>query len=350
MKKLAYLVLGAVALALLIWWVMRPRVSAVPPVQPAAQSNVPAAAVPLAAPARMAAAAVQTRSGSNQPTDTENRYRQGLINKAQAVQEVLQQQNAKSLDLYGRVVDQDGQPVVGAKVRGSVLLNASFASSGGETHYTETDSQGRFSFLGIHGMGLGVLPQKDGYIYDAKRPSTRPEDYQPAPNNPVVFTMWKLKGAEPMVHDRKLYGINPDGRAYTLDLVGKKKLEGENATGDLVVRIKRPAQIKQGEKFDWSFTLSAVDGGILEAQGYLNEAPEGGYQPAYDGSVSASDPNWQPEVQRTFFFKSRGGKAYGHCHITIIPSYQSAAAIEIESYVNPASSRNLEFDPAKEIQ
>ena len=339
---------GAAVVIVVAWWLLRTKTHA-PSEQPIADRAASASPRPESKPPPVIMASSNGTLRSEAPSDMENKYWQGTISKEQAIQQTLTQQNSRPLDTYGIVVDQYRQPIAGAKVEGSVLLNVSFVSSGGKSYFTQTDQQGRFSFLGIHGVGLGVLPQKVGYIYDAKRPSTRPDNYQPAPNNPVVFTMWKLKGAEPMVHDRKLYSINPDGRAYTLDLVSKKKLEGENANGDLVLRTQRPAQVKRGEKFAWSFTLSAVDGGIVEAQGYLNEAPEAGYQPTCEGSMSASDPNWRPEVQRTFFLKSRGGKAYGHCHITVIPQYQSAAAFEIESYVNPASSRNLEFDPAKQI-
>jgi hypothetical protein len=56
-------------------------------------------------------------------------------------------------------------------------------------------------------------------------------------------------------------------------------------------------------------------------------------------------------TDRTFFVKSRDGHVYGHFHISELePAYRDKAALKIEFYVNPAGSRNLEFDPAKQIQ
>lgn len=279
-------------------------------------------------------------------------YDKGSISKGEAIQSSLMEENKKTLDLYGLVVDQNGEPVVGAKVRGSIGLNVNMVQSGGELHYTETDSQGRFNFLGIHGVGIGLWPQKEGYFYDLKLPSHRPDNYQPAPNNPIVLTMWKLKGAESMIHDSKFYGITPDARPYTIDLIERKKTEGQNAGGDLVIQIQRPAQISPGQKFDWSFAMSVIDGGLIEVTNktYLNEAPENGYEQKHEIKSSASDPQWQSQIEETFFLKSRSGQAYGHFHITVIPLYRDTAVFKIDSYINPSGSRNLEFDPAKQIR
>src|SRR5581483_9628808 len=49
---------------------------------------------------------------------------------------------------------------------------------------------------------VGIWPQKEGYLYDLKLPSRRPDNYQADPNNPVVFTMWKIRGAEPIIHTK----------------------------------------------------------------------------------------------------------------------------------------------------
>ena len=47
------------------------------------------------------------------------------------------------------------------------------------------------------------------------------------------------------------------------------------------------------------------------------------------------------------------GEVLGHFNIKELdPSYRGrgTAALQIEFYANPAGSRNLEFDPAKQIQ
>jgi hypothetical protein len=220
-----------------------------------------------------------------------------------------------------------------------------------EIHYEKTDSQGCFHFTELHGKGLGIWPQKEGYEYSLRLPSKRPDDYQSNPNNLVVFTMWKLRGAEPMIHDRKFYGMTPDWRTFTVDLVNKKKIEGSNAVGDLLVQIQRPTQIKPSEKFDWSFAMSAIGGGVIEVTNvcYLNEAPENGYQPSYEVNMSATNLNWREEVEKTFYLTSRNGHVYGHFHVTVIPNYNNTSVFKIESYINPSTSRNLEFDPKTQM-
>jgi len=260
--------------------------------------------------------------------------------------------NAKPINVYGKVIDQFGQPVVDATVNGDTLLMISFERSGGETVSTITDAQGRFSFTGLHGARFGLKIEKAGYKYDTQLNVNWWNNYKPDPDNPAIFHMWKLQGAEPMVSDSKFYGIKPDGRFYTIDLINGTKTEGTTGQGDLIVQIIRPAQIQQGQKFDWSFTMQANDGGFIETTDpYLNEAPESGYQSQYTITMSANDPNWQEEVQdKTFYLESRNGTVYGQMRVTIIPNYNDTSVFKFESYVNPSGSRDLEIDPKKVTQ
>ncbi len=48
------------------------------------------------------------------------------------------------------------------------------------------------------------------------------------------------------------------------------------------------------------------------------------------------------------FFKSRGGQNYGKVTINLMANYEPPPThFEIDAYVNPAGSRNLEIDPKK---
>lgn len=158
------------------------------------------------------------------------------------------------------------------------------------------------------------------------------------------------------VNSRK---IEPDGRCFTIDFLKNEITEGTNVAGDVVFQIKRPPEIKPREKYDWSFVMTAIDGGFIEVtnNAYLNEAPEIGYQQQYQVIRYATNVvNYSTyplyRTDRTFFLKSRGGQVYGHFHINELePDYRGGmAALRIEYYINPAGSRNLEFDPAKQIQ
>jgi hypothetical protein len=283
-------------------------------------------------------------------------YRQGGTDKGIAMAEAMALQDNQSQDFYGKVIDQYGQPVGGADV--TVHINLTMGNGG--THRTQTDANGFFQFTEIRGESLSITPSKTGYQIDEAHLGLKglngPET---GPNKREIYTMWKLRGAEPMIHgeitSRK---IIPDGRPFTIDFVKSEITEGANGAGDIFVQIQRPAEIKPRQKYDWSFTMTAIGGGFIEVSNddYLNEAPESGYQPEYVMARYATNvlnySTWQLyRTDRTFFVKSRDGQVYGHFHIKELePDYRDMAALQIEFYVNPARSRNLEFDPAKQIR
>lgn len=145
--------------------------------------------------------------------DIINAYHAGLLTNEVEIMMALQSLgNKASVDTYGKVVDQNAQPVVAAKVQG--YLNLGFGDS--EEHDTETDAQGQFHILGLHGKGLGIGLQKEGYEYGYKIPYQRPGDYLPESNNPIIITMWKLRGAEPMKHPSIHAYVSCDG-SVTID-------------------------------------------------------------------------------------------------------------------------------------
>jgi len=126
--------------------------------------------------------------------------------------------NSADLAFYGKVLDQYGQPVVGVRVLGRTLLYVSMDASGGDSYYTDSDADGLFKFVGIHGASLTVTPQKAGYEYNPRLPPNWTEDYVPDPDNPLVFTMWKVQGAEPIVHSEFDSRVPYDGTPIAFDL------------------------------------------------------------------------------------------------------------------------------------
>src|ERR1039458_6513202 len=112
----------------------------------------------------------------------------GIDPKALIIECFTAARNAKSLDFYGMIIDQNDHPVDGVKVTAKVGLFLSINHSGGKDYDTESDSTGKFSFIGIHGADSGFILQKEGYVYDQRQPSSsRQADYTPDPGNPVIF-------------------------------------------------------------------------------------------------------------------------------------------------------------------
>ena len=161
--------------------------------------------------------------------------------------------------------------------------------------------------------------------------------------------MWKQQGAEPMVHWQLDSRVPYDGQSATFDLFSGKK----TTVGDLRVTLTRnPLQLKQGgDLFDWSVQLVMSGGGMVEATDpYKNLAPEAGYEPVLVFTQTKNDPKWTRSLTKTFYVRLSKGQ-YGRVLIDLtMNSLRPDTGISIESWINPAGSRNLEFDEAKVIK
>jgi alpha-tubulin suppressor-like RCC1 family protein len=286
---------------------------------------------------------------SNRMVSIDHAYREGEFDKGVAMAEMMALEDNQSQDFYGKVVDQNGKPVAAADVTAEV----SMAMGRGDSQKTQTDSAGLFQFTGLRGRSLNVVPAKKGFQIEGHGLGLKGlHGSETSPSNRTVYTMWKLKGPEPMIHYRKLFTVKSDDRVYTLDLLSKNIEEGTNNIGDFHIQFQCPPQIKPRENYDWSFAMTGIGGGVIEVTNddYLNEAPTKGYQSKYEIHMASSGPEWRGTSEATFYLKSRNGKAYGHFHIRIESAYRDGSSMEIESYINPSDSRNLEFEPSKEIQ
>ena len=266
----------------------------------------------------------------------------GLVGKDQAVQATIQEENQKSLDLYGKVVDQYGAPVVDAKVRGGIGINVSMAQSGGEIRYTQTDAQGCFNFVGIHGAGIGIWPQKEGYFYNLKIPWQRPQDYYPDPNSPLVFTMWKIRGNEPLSHTSINAELSSDGSTFVFD----SNTGNQSESGDMKITFARaPEKVSAGlvHPFDWQFKIEIVNGGLVQENDfYPFWSPDSGYQPSFEINFKSKSVPWQNQFVQNFYIKNSSGK-YGLMSLTVYSASTPPQAL-VNITFNPSGSQNLEPD------
>jgi hypothetical protein len=89
--------------------------------------------------------------------------------------------------------------------------------------------------------------------------------------------------------------------------------------------------------------ISVPNGGLYETnEEFMFVAPKEGYQPAIEIHYDADDSDWLPQSKMKFYFTSRNGSIYGWAEATIIPRYQDGAAIDLNYYINPSGSQNLE--------
>ncbi|HTQ29690.1 MAG TPA: hypothetical protein VMI53_00630, partial [Opitutaceae bacterium] len=216
-----------------------------------------------------------------------------------------------------------------------------------------TDQNGEFQFTGFHASRLAVAVTKEGYemgraagVYTAPNEQDKTSAMERA-----IFHMWKLKGAEPMVHTAFDSRVPYNGQTTAFDIFTGRK----SKDGDLKIALTRhPLQIRRGkDHFDWNVQIQVVGGGLIETSDlYPNEAPESGYQPTFDFSVAKDASNWTQKLTKTYYIHTIDGD-YGRINIDLAVDSErpQGTGISFEVWLNPNSGdRNLEFDPSKEIK
>lgn len=251
------------------------------------------------------------------------------------------------ISFYGRVLDQNNNPVEGAEV---VTSWTDLSNEGTSLRELVTDGRGDFSLSGIHGKHLLVrsikkrgyelaTTNRSGFEYAAFFDENY---YIPDAQEPVVFRMHKKAVAEPLIVVSSKFRI-PESGTVAFDLKSGR-LGGQDVSIELVDNSD-----PTGKK--WVAKVRAPSGGIQVASGEFSVlAPELGYQPELtidqDTPQSAGFQSGSLYRGGQFFVKTISG--YALVEFRMIPGNKS---LHFTSYLNPnTSSRNLEFDPAKVVQ
>ena len=258
--------------------------------------------------------------------------------------------NLKRQDFYGRVIDQYGQPVTNVEVVGNLVSEYGWrAPEKFKQCKTHTDAAGLFQFTGLHGAKLGVVPSKPGYELGGHGEGFKgPDGAQSSPHDRATFTMWKLRGPEPMAHADFYSRVPYDGTPAIFNLATGKKAPD----GDLRITLLRsPLKIKREiDKHDWTVKIEMANGGLLvESDPYPNWAPDKGYQSSFESGMSATNVLWSGKFEGKFYFKNARGQ-FGRLFIILFTdSLRPDTGIGIKTWINPSGSQNLEFDPKKQI-
>ncbi len=283
----------------------------------------------------------------------ENKTSADIAKEKAFVEKVLSiaKRSLQDILFYGKVVDQHGAPVRGARVT-FVAQGETFASGSG-TQYTKTDDNGIFIAKDIHGAAFVVEKfEKEGYQspprerflnnYGHARKGQYWVDYS-AENNPFVFKAWKVgdKGYPNVADANGGYGFRPN-TVYSLDF-----------TADHKARVKKKGKLgldlqvlfEKDSAENWTLSLKVPDGGLVEADGlYMNIAPESGYQQElqFSGTQQDYEKNRNSIQQmRSYYIHSRG--KYGRLEMEIRPySKPKGSGIRIKHVLNLDGGRNLE--------
>lgn len=257
------------------------------------------------------------------------------------------------VNFWGKVVDQEGAPVSGVRVRARIRhwqLEGRFNVG---TRFIQKEAMsagdGRFEISGATGDVL-TFEALDRQGYEPEPTALRGFGYNistnivPDPNKPIEMRLWKTGSREPMIGGSQFFGIIPDGRVYTMDLLKGTHLESADAEGDLRIWVKRPLNVALGQHYDWSFQITPINGGILEVWDDVYLAPAEGYSGEYEYSNRTTNSGWGDTARKQFVVRTRGGQVCGRARFHIFASYdwtKNDGAIDIKYSVNPAASRKL---------
>lgn len=279
------------------------------------------------------------------------------ISKHEQMANLLSSVNHKAIEFYGKVVDQQGVPLSGVGVYASVIFNSGL-SAGVDKKQTKTDAAGLFTISGMKGRTLGIGLEKEGYEYGGEHGPFQftemvmeAERYHPDPQSPVLFVMYKLQGAEPMLYfERRTFKLPPDGTPVRIDLASGNKV---TSGGDLVVTLQQPmAQLgQQLEHYPWTAQITA--NGLVESTAKLMYlAPEDGYTSSFAYGKKSDEQVQQNQVEKSFYLKTMDGRyARIKMDLTSRTNPDRPSTVGLTWWLNPAPGhRNLEFDPAKAIK
>lgn len=274
----------------------------------------------------------------------------------------LMEKANRPIQFFGKVIDQDNNPISDVKVTLEIRVSKELAPNAFQDVFDHpilvTDAEGRFALADARGALLGVQAlEKQGYEPSPKAfrksywywrdPS---QVFHPDANRPEIFRMWKKAGAERLVRKGIGHAIPYDGTPTSFDL-----LSGTTVTngGDLRVTLTRnPQQIQWGQThYEWTATIEAVNGGIIESTDeQMYRAPAKGYTSKFVVHMAADDPQWTDTKDVAAYLKLRDGKYYGRVEIKLmVGSDRATTPFSVTSFINPGGSQNLEYDPLQDV-
>jgi hypothetical protein len=255
----------------------------------------------------------------------------------------------------GKVEDQFGNPVAGAKVAASIRIYNGLQSTV-ERFEVFSDANGFFHIDHGKGEALGIMPSKEGYVpatantrFVYSRLWPEAEQYNPDPNHPTVIKMWKLQGAEPLVGIDQRHKLSYTDTPVSFDLLAGKIVP---SGGDIKITVSRSEGVVSAQTLqDWSVKIEAVDGGLIRtdvAEARVTYAlPERGYQSGDMFIMSTNSPyKWFGGVHQMYFVSSRGGQVYSKLNVGLAINRNPADPVWVEfrGTANANGSRNFEAD------
>lgn len=260
--------------------------------------------------------------------------------------------------LYGKVVDQFGEPVPGATVEIFVAAKPYEEGTEGGDAVLTTDEEGRFSIVGLTGSSIGASAMKEGYLRipplnsfssSARLSYTGGDgtgDRHTTPSNPIILKLLKIGTIDPMIHiDKKRWKLPLDGTPKMI-AIDSEEGKGEH---QIEFRLRSSTHIRElpgndaYTPFDWSLEIRVPGGGFVWDESDARfEAPASGYKEKVLFKYSATMPRkeWKRVQHGRYFVKFADG-FYGRIQFEINGG-SDRKPLYMESWLSlKAGSRNL---------
>jgi hypothetical protein len=169
----------------------------------------------------------------------------------------------RPIEFYGKVIDENTNPIAGAHVNFRWMETPN--DEGSRITNVESDTEGLFSLQDQRGPSLSVSVSKEGYYVSHKDQtgfSYLHGDFSPVEWEPVIFHLHKIGHGESLVELKRNYRIPRDGTPVSINLTTGATATSES--GDFVVQCwTQDAGKRSGEKYDWRCVVSVPGGGAV---------------------------------------------------------------------------------------
>jgi len=289
------------------------------------------------------------------PTQREKMHNMGLpetvVRRAlQAIAATLSQ-----VDFHLKIIDQNGDPVPGAKIEYDVGRSPGFVSPG--RYVGQSDEQGQFSITETKAATVSTVKfTKPGYVLRPAQEESGVEAINKkhlyTADDPLIVHAWKLvKPVQLEGEDGRIRSVDVpnDGSWISLYLVSNEALKikaGKQPDADFWVSVVARSKITGG-KFDiplsWSIVLETPNGGFQLTDDYfMLEAPESGYESHLEINYKITDQDGSGWIYgKNFYLLLRGQKTYGRMRFSVDPYGRSTAGISVKFALNQDGTRNL---------
>ena len=257
--------------------------------------------------------------------------------------EQLRQQWNNPIELYGIVLDERNAPAAGV----TVTLRCTDLSEARVSRYTrQTGPDGKFALTGVRGRYVEVRIAKEGYyVSDANRilfsfQRGDPNDFIPNPNSPVIFRIHRRSqtAATLTVKESRLQFLRSG------DVIGFDVSTGTVVTNGGSLRFQMEWLDPNDQTHHWwKVTISAPDGGIIEAGPEFNfEAPIQGYRPTFVWVNRVGTDDSEMYWEKEFYFKLPNG-TFGKVWVDAkAGTFRGPGRFRLKSFLNTSGGRKLE--------